>query len=1139
MARTSKAKPKKAVAKTAPSKKGVVAKPAKPKQPRAEKSAIKKSPAASPLLPASKQPSPTTTPEVESHGLYIVGIGSSAGGLEALTALLRSLPINANISYVIAQHLDPKHKSLLVTLLARETAIEVKAAEHNEKLKHNCIYVCPANKDVTVINGTLKLKEPRHAIGPKPSVDLFLSSLAEDVGEKAIGVILSGTGSDGAHGIRAIKAAGGITIAQDQASAKYNGMPSAAVSTGAVDFVLPPERIAQELPSITAFPRRLLSIQPTGKALSAYDRIMMLIKKRTEVDFSEYKASTVMRRIMRRLAAHRIDTIEDYALMLEGSPEECEDLCRDITISVTSFFRDKEAFKALGKVVAQIVAEKKDGEPIRIWVPGCATGEEVYSIAILVAEELGGDITRRQVQIFGTDLDTDATIAARRGVYSEVAVENLDDALLSRWFVRMGNTYQVAKALREMTVFARQNLIKDPPFLRIDLVSCRNLLIYFTPALQKRVFELFHYVLRPGGALFLGKSESVGQFANLFDQVNRKWRIFKRKGTPKFVPGNYAAGFRVSDQPPAREREREQEREPSLTDMMYQVLLSVFAPPSVIVDEKQEVQHIHLDCSPFLRLAPGKAALNLLNLARDELRPSLRALMHKAFRENATLTGQRLKLKIGGESRYLSLSVHPFSTSGSAPTHAVVSFSFLSSDHSDFSAMNGDTAPEMDDRISELEQELAATREHLQTVIEELETSNEELQSLNEELQASNEELQSSNEELETSNEELQSTNEELITVNEELQVKTNELAEVNTDLENLQNSIGFPLVVVDKDLRITRFTPQAVKIFAVLSSDIGQIITSVPCNFDIAGLRATLLKVIANAEIYEHDIDGGSVVYRMKLFPYYSEHREVAGAVMVFLDKTAIHRADAKLKDEEGRFSMVSKVAKLASWDWDVASGVFERSVEVEPLFGMQPGEFKRTYQSFLDAVHPDDRALVTQAIDAALFEDKPYDIEHRIIWPDGSLHWVRESGMVVRDQLGRPSRMVGIVVSTDDRHRIAAFSQREEALLGMIDGMAALLDAQGTILAGNRPFFERFGSPEALRGKICAAVISCLDCDGDVLPTCPLHDPGSIILQEDKDHVLLATRHGEARIYPLPSPNTPGKTEKFVLHIPAPRFS
>jgi two-component system CheB/CheR fusion protein len=831
-----------------------------------------------------------------SEELVVVGIGASAGGLEALRSMFPNLSLEANMAYVIAQHLDPTHQSMLVQLLARNTSMKVLEVKDGQKAEANTIYITPPDSNVSISGGILHLSKPSMAIGPKPSIDFFFTSLAEDKGEKAVGIILSGTGSDGSHGIRAVKAEGGITIVQDEATARYNGMPHAAIQTGNVDLILPPEKIGKELLSIVKYPHVMPLVSRYEKAPDNLQKILSILLERHSCDFSDYKPTTINRRIERRMAVHKLDNLEDYVHFLEHSASEVDILYKDILISVTGFFRDKEAFKALEPVLVKIVETKKNTENIRIWVPGCATGEEAYSLAILLAKILGKKISEYNIQIFGTDIDNDAIITARKAVYSHASVMDVDSNIIERYFIKEDSTYQVEKSIREMVVFARQNLVKDPPFSHLDLISCRNVLIYFNTRLQKRIIPIFQYSLNQGGYLFLGKSESISQFDALFIPVNKKWKIYVRK---KYVTAPLInLGTACTPQKPYGYRKpSEEEKRFSVKDASNQLIAEAYGPSGVVIDDRLEIIHIKGNINPYFNFVPGDADLNIINMARDELRIDLRTHIHKSSREGIPVRSKKLKLVHNGKVRFVTLDIRPIPYKRELETFMLILFEEEIPEKETTSEDIAVTAEGVDPRIVELEQELAATKEHLQTTVQELETANEELQSMNEELQSANEELQSSNEELETSNEELQSTNEELTTVNEELQVKSSELASAYADLQNIQNRVGIALLVVDTNLKITRFSPPATKIFDVKVENIGHVVTTVGCHINLPNLYEHMMDAINKGRTFEEEIEAKNSIYWMQIYPYYSEDNKISGAILLFFDKTDIKEVELELR--------------------------------------------------------------------------------------------------------------------------------------------------------------------------------------------------------------------------------------------------
>lgn len=699
-----------------------------------------------------------------------VGIGASAGGLEALRSFVGVLPEHSNMTYVVVQHLSPQHRSMLVDLIGRETSILVKEIKNKERAKTNVVYITPPNKDAYVKDGRLYLKEPRESIGPKPSVDYFFNSLAEDANERAIGVILSGTGSDGSHGIRAIRAAGGITIAQDEQTAKYNGMPGSAVGTGCIDLVLPPQEIAKELANITKSPRNFNAIQKKDEHLDILGKLLQKLRKRSGVDFKDYKPNTMHRRIERRMAARSMEDIEEYLEYVNKNTEELDLLFQDMLISVTSFFRDKDSFKALNEQLTHIIEKKSVEDRIRIWIPGCATGEEAYSIAISLAENLGGvrAFEERNIQIFATDLDSDALEVARKGVYPEVSIEGISPNIVKQYFRQNTNNFEVSKLIRDRIVFAKHNVFEDPPFSRIDLITCRNLLIYFNSHLQKKVLNIFHYSLNNKGLLFLGKSESLGQAEEMFHVVDSKHKIYKRK----ILAGKDSQHFASALYPVLGAKAGLiTKKDPLASQGVPDAIIKATNPHSLLVNDSMDIRHVYGDVRNFTQLQSGQTTLNVMNLVKKEYQQEIRALVYKSLRQSTVSTGQPKKISLDGTPHIVQIKIIPLDVT--EPSEKLLLVTFTANEYKG-SETEGKEIHQDDARINELEQELNSTKEHLQTVIEELETSNEELQSLNEELQSSNEELQSSNEELETSNEELQSTNEELTTVNEELQMRSN-----------------------------------------------------------------------------------------------------------------------------------------------------------------------------------------------------------------------------------------------------------------------------------------------------------------------------------------------------------------------------
>jgi len=835
-----------------------------------------------------------TTTKIKKEALrpYLVGIGASAGGLEALSTLIAALPTDLGISYVVLQHLSPTHRSMMAQLLGRETAMAVLEVEDGVQPDPNTIYVAPATSNVILKNGCLMLIEGPPEARPRPSVNLFLTSLAEEKVEDAIGVILSGTGSDGAAGLRDIKAAGGYTFAQDPLTAKYAGMPQSAMDTGCVDWVLPPEGIANEIAIIARSHGTVTVVKEAPVAATTLKKLLMKVKQQTRIDFSGYKEGTLWRRIERRMAARHIVDLSRYLELVDEMPEELEHLGKDILISVTAFFRDAEAFKALRGVLEKIVQTKQPGDEIRIWVSACATGEEAYSMAILLSEILGSNAMQFRIQIFATDIDLNALAIARKGSYAESALSNLEPGLVARYFQKVGNRLEVSRTLRDMVVVARQDLVQDPPFLRVDLVTCRNMLIYLQNELQAKVLSTFHYSLLPGGHLFLGKSEGIFNQESLFDVVDKSARIYRRNLGGSRVP---IPAFRLPDS--VNERTPSKAIPANTETRMIEEALRRYVPASVLINSSFDILHIHGDVTPFLAVLAGKPNFNLQNLLRREMRADLQILHHHAEQKLESAIGRPHSIKIDDEMREVRIAVHPVEQNGLPHPFFLVGFEILPPAEPIETEQDGKILTDEGRNVRDLEDELISTRERLQTVIEELETSNEEMQALNEEVVAANEELQSSNEELEAANEELQSTNEELTTVNEEVQVRSAEQAELLNDLENIQNSVGFPILVCNAELELTRFNSPAAALFSLSNSSIRQLIPALRMPVGMRDFSAMVNEAIQDNRSSEEHIFSSERHYLLHISPYQTKIRNNRGAIIVMLDYTERLTAEREVR--------------------------------------------------------------------------------------------------------------------------------------------------------------------------------------------------------------------------------------------------
>ena len=796
----------------------------------------------------------------------IVGVGASAGGLEAFTQLLKALPLDTGMAFVLVQHLDPEHESALTQILSRATSLPVCDVKNNQPVQPNHVYVIPPDTDLNIAEGVLKLQPRAKTRTPHRPIDSFFESLALDHHERAIGVVLSGTASDGTLGLEAIKAEGGITFAQDE-SAKYNSMPRSAVAAGCVDLVLSPTSIAQELARIAKHPyiagqsfelsasgpedlgdateqqennspvpaggneslRKPSASMRAGRVREdgvdtdiagseddGYRTILSLLRTHTGVDFSLYKSSTIQRRISRRLVINRQNTLQDYAEFLRDNNKELDALCADVLINVTSFFRNPEAFEALQHEVLPELMKQPGNDPIRVWVPGCSTGQEAYSIAISFMESAEKSPRGRDIQVFATDLNEKVLDKARYGLYPKTLSDEISPERLRRFFVEEQGGYRVSKSLREMVVFARQNLFADPPFSRMDLISCRNLLIYIGLTLQRKAIPTFHYALKPGGFLLLGASESVGSFTELFEPVDKKYKIYLKKAspTPAFhMPTNRDRGDRASTGRPTAAIPTGQPMDNSNSELSAQreadrITVNQFAPPGVLVDADLQVLQFRGSTGAFLEPPVGKASFNLLKMAREGLMLPLRAAINEAKKDNKPVRRENVRIQQNGETRAIHLEVIPLKN---LPASCfLILFDDAEKMHRaslrEKLVQRPISKEEETSRITELETDLSETREYVLSMQEQYEAANEELQASSEEIQSANEELQSINEELETSKEELESANEELTTVNDEMTHRNSELNGLNNDLVNFQNSTRLVVLLLGRDLTIRRF---------------------------------------------------------------------------------------------------------------------------------------------------------------------------------------------------------------------------------------------------------------------------------------------------------------------------------------------
>ncbi len=834
----------------------------------------------------------------------IVGIGVSAGGLKASENFFKNMPPNSGMAFVLVQHLDPNHQSVLSELLQNHTRMPVRQVENNTKVAPNHVYVIPPNKRLSIRKGILQLSERGERRGSHAVIDLFFRALAADLGEHSVAVVLSGTGTDGTQGLTALKEAGGITFAQSEDDAEYEGMPRSAAVTGLVDFVLNASDMPKKLIEVKDHAAKL-KLPNSSERLPEDDnevlqRIFTQLQTRTGHDFSNYKRNMVLRRIGRRLQVHSLNTLSDYLGYFRNHEDEADALVNELLISVTDFFRDADAFKVLEN---DIIPQLFTGDEVRVWVTGCATGEEAYSVAMLLAEHNALRDNPLPLQIFASDISERALNFARRGVYPEGITADVSPDRLERFFELEGSSFRVKERLREMVLFTTHNLIKDPPFSRLNLITCRNLLIYLNTDVQERVYRIFNYALKPNGFLFLGASESLRKSSNLFAEVNRSAKLYSySEVTDKNNLPLLAFIQKVHSRDPQALSEG---ADVSLATLAQQAVLAHHAPAFAVVNAQYDIVYVSGRTGKYLEHPEGNVTINIVEQAREGLAMELRAALYRCFKQDKLTLAKLVSVRVNGDTLPVSLSVRQLE---SAPGHVLVLLQEGSQ-----AVLPAVTSSEEQSLAVQLESELISTRESLQTTIEELETSNEELLASNEELQSMNEEIQSTSEELETSREELQFTNEELITVNEELRSKIDEIARVNSDLENLISSTEVGTLFLDQELRLKRFTPAASHIFNLIPADLGRPFEHLSHQLDLSTLGAHAKHVLETLQAVELEAKTDSRRYVVRLLPYRTLDKRIDGVVVNLVDISDLKAAEAALAQRARQQAAVAELGQYA----------------------------------------------------------------------------------------------------------------------------------------------------------------------------------------------------------------------------------
>ncbi|WP_299965680.1 chemotaxis protein CheB [uncultured Roseobacter sp.] len=954
--------------------------------------------------------------------LTIIGIGSSAGGLEAIRELVATLPTDLNVAYVVVQHMSPHHKSLMTELVARQTSLVVRDVIDGTMPEPNVIYVTPPKTDVVYADGKLTLVNPSHEVAsPKPSVDRFLLSLADEHGEKSMAVILSGTGTDGAYGVQAIREAGGITIAQDTESAKYDGMPMAAMQTGCVDLVLRPFEIGTHLQKILTSPRDFDDFRMEASEKSPSSDLLQILLARTRVDFREYKQTTINRRIERRMIALGIENHEEYTQFCRVNPNAVDALFKDLLISVTRFFRDKGEFKALRELLPGLL-EKNGSRPFRVWIAGCATGEEAYSIAILLCEALGGAKVQLKdhVQIFATDIDKDALEVARKGVYGLAALNDIPKELSDQYFIQQNDGIRVIDSLRSAILFSDHNVCQDPPFQKVDLLCCRNLLIYFGNALQHKVMSRFHYSLTETALMFLGTAESVAGSDELFIQDSQSAHIYRRRSIRRSDPAPFSASrSAVPQRTPSAIPTKSKSPGHSTDRQMFEALALSLGKNSMLVTDEYSIVRIYGNVSPYVEMNETSNLKMHIDLLRRPFREEARSLVTLSLKNGEHRSGVRHLLAEGDDAE-IRLDVYPIIARDINERAALVVFTEYEVDRAKAAEAKAHTGDEPfeSDRIRLLEDEVATTREALQQTIEELETSNEELQSLNEELQSTNEELQATNEELETSNEELQSTNEELITVNEELQVTAAELSGRTGELMSVLETAPLAIMVLDTALQISQATNAAAEMFGltrpVSNPHISQCVLPDNCP-SLAPICNETLKL---GEPITREFTSKGSRYKLTCSPFFDMRGQMKGSTMVISEFPGLAQELDLILDHAEIFMLNrtpdGKILRISQKSAAVL-GTTRRDAEGENFF-------KLANKATADAVKQRDNELMSSANGRVRFVNSVVSKE------TGETYWMNTENFIFADPLLNESSIY--TVGTDISEVIEARDNAKDAL-------------------------------------------------------------------------------------------------------------
>lgn len=942
---------------------------------------------------------------------YVVGIGASAGGLEALQDFFKAAPADSGLGFVVIQHLSPDYKSLMDELLARCTNMKILKAVDGMLVEANKIYLIPPRKNLSIFHGKLLLEDQGNRSGLILPIDIFFRSLAKDYGKNAIAIVLSGTGSDGTLGTRAIKEAGGMVMAQDEHTAKFDGMPRSSISTGLVDYILPPGKMPEELVNYIKHPFVDQSRQNTTILTSdedSFTKVMMILRDYSGIDFSYYKENTIIRRLERRLSINRFERLEDYLGFLSESDKEKDILYRELLIGVTRFFRDEAAFAVIKESILPklIDAGKKQ---LRIWSVGCSTGEEVYSLAMMINEYLEERRHHAEVKIFATDIDKRSLELAGQGYYPESIVSDIEPMLLAKYFIRRDSGYQVGQTIRQMAIFATQNVLKDPPFSKLDMIICLNLFIYLKSESQTKVLNTFYMALKPSGYLFMGSSETLGVHSEAFNTISNKHKIYSKKAgypiTDIFKGGIPAFNPKLRELDLPRNVPKKNPQKDLLTELIFDLLL----PPSILIDEQMNVIQVINDINPFIQFKSGRFSHNISRLLTNDLNVIINNIFRRLKKEKDRVVFENVRFN--KEDNILKVNIEGILVhKDEQQSLYLISFkdvkSYNNPGKSDSEVVNLEA--QYHDRLSELQNELQVTKENLQATVEELETSNEELQASNEELIASNEELQSTNEE-------LQSVNEELYTVNSEYQSKIEELTQLNSDINNLLHNTEIAALYLDRKLCIRKFTNSFSRLANILDYDVGRPIFHIAASSlypefinDIKSVQETLQSIEKEVQ---HE---SGELFLCRVIPYRTDYQAVDGILVTMVNITVLKKERSNYDLANNRLQAALEMGNMAWWEWDFKSGEVSMHEKKATMLGYTVQEFPTNVYKICELIHPDDyEATMTTMRDYIEGKTLIYDVVYRIKAKSGDYkYYYDRGGIVERDAKGNPLKMIGLVI-------------------------------------------------------------------------------------------------------------------------------